>query len=173
MRPPCFRDSGKYSRLAMYQGVGSQATRFPVSSFSQLLPKKSKKALPRELSGVSEDSPSLGSRSKVGWTMCSCSGRAPCRLCVSKSALGLPPHQLRSPSQARHLMPRLGMPASLVCLVMCKMSSVHCSPGEYRDGGHEGNLAMSRKSDLGPRKQQVTWECANPDKERPVSHSAI
>lgn len=117
--------------------------------------------------------PSLGSRSKVGWTMCSCSGRAPCRLCVSKSALGLPPHQLRSPSQARHLMPRLGMPASLVCLVMCKMSSVHCSPGEYRDRGHEGNLAMSRKSDLGPRKQQVTWECANPDKERPVSHSAI
>lgn len=57
MRPPCFRDSGKYSRLAMYQGVGSQAARFPVSSFSQLLPKKPKKDLPRELPGVSEDSP--------------------------------------------------------------------------------------------------------------------
>lgn len=51
------------------------------------------------------------------------------------------------------------MPASLVCLAMCKMSNVHCSPGEYRDvGGHEGNLGMSWKSDLGPRKQQVTWD---------------
>lgn len=55
---------------------------------------------------------------------------------ASKSALGLPPHQLRSPPQAGHLLPWLVMPASTqTASAMGKRSSAHRSSGEFRDTG--------------------------------------
>lgn len=64
MRPPCFRDSGKYSGFETYEQVGSQMVRLTVFSFPQLLPRKPfQRNFLVSLSAVSF----LGSSSKVKW----------------------------------------------------------------------------------------------------------